>query len=140
MIRKLWEKHRQVLLYIVFGGITTGVGVGSFILLDSVLGIDPLVVNVISWLLAVGTAYGTNRRWVFCSQTRGAALWKEVMGFYAGRVATLLLEEGLLLVFVTWLRQNSTAVKLIAQLVVLVGNYLLSKWLIFNRKENKTTE
>lgn len=140
MIRKFLENHKQVLLYIVFGGVTTGVSVGSFILLDSVLGVDPLAANVISWLLAVGTAYATNRRWVFCSRTRGAALWKELLGFYAGRVATLLLEEGLLLIFVTGLRQNSTAVKLIAQLLVLVGNYLLSKLLIFRKKENKTTE
>lgn len=135
MIGSFLEKHRQVLLYIVFGGVTTGVSVGSFVLLDTALGLDPLAANVISWLLAVGTAYVTNRRWVFCSRTRGAALWKELLGFYAGRVATLLLEEGLLLVFVTGLRQNSTAVKLIAQLVVLVGNFLLSKFFVFQNKE-----
>lgn len=129
----LYEKYKQMLLYIFFGGCTTVVSIGSFLLLDQVLGFHELLANVGSWVLAVGAAYATNRIWVFCSRTRGKAFWKELTAFYAGRLLTLGIEEGLLLVFVTWLDWNSTAVKSAAQIIILLGNYFLSKFLIFRK-------
>ncbi len=136
-LRKLYpfyEKHKEMLLYILFGGLTTVVSVGSFVLLDTVLEINELVANVISWILAVSFAYVTNRIWVFRSRATGKAVYKEAAAFYAGRLATLGIEEGALLVFVTWLSFDSTVVKVAAQVAVLVGNYLLSKFLIFKQK------
>ncbi len=133
-IKALYNKYREILLYVFFGGFTTVVSVGSFLLFDKVLGIHELIANVLSWIFAVGFAYVTNHRWVFCSKAKGAALRTELLGFYGGRLLTLGLEEGLLLVFVTWLGINSTVIKLIAQFVVLTGNYILSKFLIFRKK------
>lgn len=133
-LREIYQKHQEILLYVFFGGFTTVVSVGSFILFDEVLGVHELVANVLSWIFAVGFAYVTNRRWVFRSKAKGKALLAEACGFYGGRLLTLGLEEVLLLVFVTWLGVNSTAIKLIAQFVVLTGNYILSKFLIFRKK------
>lgn len=133
-LKELYQKHREVLLYVFFGGLTTIVSVGSFILFDEVLGVHELVANVLSWILAVGFAYVTNRRWVFCSEAKGKALLAEACGFYGGRLLTLCLEEGMLLLFVTWLGFSGAVIKLIAQFVVLAGNYILSKFLIFRKK------
>ena len=135
-LRALFEKHREVLLYLIFGGLTTVVSVVSFWLLCAPLGMNVLVANVISWIWAVAFAYFTNARWVFRARpsTRGAAA-RQLLSFYAGRLATLGVEEGLLLGFVTWLGMNEMAVKLIAQVVVIVLNYVISKLLIFRRKE-----
>ncbi len=133
-MRAFYEKHREVLRYIFFGGCTTLVSVGSFVLFDSIFQIHELLANVLSWILAVGFAYVTNRKWVFCSKTKGTAVFAEAVAFYGGRLLTLGLEEGLLLIFVTWLNFHSTAVKLVAQFVVLAGNYLLSKLFVFRKK------
>ena len=133
-LKKLFFKHREILLYVFFGGFTTIVSVGSFILFDHVLHIHELIANVLSWVLAVGFAYVTNRKWVFCSHATGKALWTEACGFYGGRLLTLGIEEGALLIFVTWLGMNSTVIKLAIQFVVLAGNYILSKFLIFRKK------
>lgn len=130
----LYEKYKEVLLYILFGGVSTVVSIGSFVLCDTVLGINELVANVISWVLAVSTAYATNRTWVFGSEATGRAFWKEMVSFFSGRVLTLLMEEAILLVFVTWLDFPGTWVKLAAQIAVLVGNYFLSKLIIFKKK------
>lgn len=127
----LYEKYKQILLYVFFGGCTTVVSIGSFMLLDRQM--NELVANIGSWVLAVGFAYVTNRIWVFCSRTEGKAFWKELLSFYSGRVLTLCAEEAMLLIFVTWLQWNSTAVKTAAQIVVLIGNYFLSKFLIFRK-------
>ena len=129
----LYAKHKAILLYIFFGGCTTVVSIGTFILLDQV--VDALLANIGSWILAVGFAYVTNRRWVFDSQVRGKAVWKEMLSFYSGRLLTLGLEEALFLVFVTWLQFNSTVIKIIAQVAVLIGNYLISKLVTFRKTE-----
>ena len=129
----LYEKYKEILLYILFGGVSTVVSIGSFVICETVLGMDVLVANVISWIMAVCTAYATNRTWVFGSEAKGAAFWKEILSFFSGRVATLVMEEGILLVFVTWLGLPGVWVKVGAQIAVLVGNYFISKLIIFKK-------
>ena len=129
----LYAKYKSILLYIFFGGCTTAVSIGSFMLLHTVLGMNELLANIGSWILAVGFAYVTNRVWVFASRVRGKAVWKELLSFYSGRLITLGLEEAMLLVFVTLLHMNGTVIKVIAQIVVLIGNYLISKLITFRK-------
>ena len=133
-----FQKYKSVLLYLFFGVLTTCISIFSFILCDSVLGIHVLTSNIISWILAVSFAYLTNRTWVFQSAATGIALWKEVFLFFSARVSTLLIEEALMWLFVMVLHYNSTVIKLIAQVVVLVLNYVFSKIFVFRKK--KTTK
>ena len=86
----------------------------------------------------MGFAYLTNRTWVFASQAKGKAIIPECLSFYAGRLLTLGLEEGLLLVFATWLSWNATWVKIAGQVLVLAGNYIISKLLVFRKKKSHT--
>ena len=131
----LYAKYKSILLYIFFGGLTTVVSIGSFILFDDGLRMDPLGANVVSWICAVSFAYVTNRVWVFASKAKGTQILKEMSAFYAGRLLTLGMEEVLLLVFVTWLSFDSTLIKVLAQIVVLVLNYVISKLLVFSEKK-----
>lgn len=130
----LYAKYKEVLLYILFGGVSTVVSIGSFVLCETALGMNELIANVISWILAVSTAYATNRTWVFGSKARGKAFWKEVVSFFSGRVLTLVMEEVILLVFVTWLGLPGVWIKVAAQIAVLVGNYFISKLIVFKKK------
>ena len=130
----LYAKYKEILLYILFGGVATVVSIGSFVICETVLGMDVLIANVISWVLAVATAYGTNRTWVFRSTTKGKAFWQEMAAFFSGRVLTLLMEETILLIFVTWLHFPGILIKVAAQIAVLVGNYFISKLIIFKKK------
>ncbi|MBQ8880747.1 MAG: GtrA family protein [Oscillospiraceae bacterium] len=130
----LYARYKEILLYILFGGVSTVVSIGSFVICESALGMDALIANVISWILAVSTAYATNRTWVFGSTAKGKAFWKEMASFFSGRVATLVMEEAILLICVTWLGMPAGWVKLAAQIAVLVGNYFLSKLIIFKKK------
>ena len=132
MINKLFQKHKELILYVFFGGLATVVSIGTFLLFDMVM--NELIANVLSWVITVGFAYWTNRTWVFCSKVKGRGVWKELLTFYTGRLATLGLEELMLLVFVTILSQNAAVVKIAAQIVVLIGNYIISKLLIFRKK------
>ena len=129
----LYTKWKSVLLYIFFGGLTTIISVCSFILFDTMC--SELIANIISWILAVTFAYFTNKIWVFRSSAKGKAMWQEMMTFFSGRLITLGLEEAMLLVFVTWLQFNGAMIKVIAQFVVLVSNYLISKWITFKKED-----
>lgn len=129
-----YKKHKSVLLYLFFGGCTTLVSIGTFILFDSYYQVNTLVANILSWFFAVAFAYVTNRIWVFASNTKGIFIFKEILSFFAGRLATLGLEELILLVFVTFLSFNSTIVKVAGQIIVLLLNYFISKFITFKQR------
>ena len=134
LFEPLYRKYKEILLYLFFGVLTTLVSIGSYWFFCR-LGIDPLISNVFSWVLAVLFAYITNSIWVF--DARPASFRERVTqmaGFFGGRVATLLMEEAVLLVGIKWLGGNAMAVKIIAQVMVLVGNYVISKWFVFKKK------
>ena len=133
-IKALCIKYKEVLLYLIFGGLTTVVSLASFWLFTYPLHINVLIANVLSWICAVTFAYFTNAKWVFEAkpQSRGEAV-KQFVSFYVGRLATLGVEEAILLVFVTLLHGNEMIVKVIAQVVVVVLNYVVSKLFVFKK-------
>lgn len=134
-LKTLAEKYREQLLYLVCGGMAMVVSVVSFAVAERLAGLPTLAANVVSWVLSVAFAYGTNRSWVFASKARGtAAIAKEAASFVAGRLLTLAVEELMLLVGVSLLSLDSMAVKLAAQVVVVVLNYLISKFVVFRKK------
>ena len=126
-----YKKHKEVLLYLLFGGLTTLVSIASFALFFA-LGLNELIANALSWILAVLFAYVTNRIWVFSSnaETKGA-IAREMAAFFGGRLATFLVEEAILAVFITWLGLPAIWVKVVAQIVVIVLNYVISKFFVF---------
>ena len=135
-LRKLYppyQKHKAVLLYLFFGGLTTLISIGSFIAFDTVLDIHPLLANILSWVCAVSFAYVTNRIWVFSSKATGKAAVQEGISFVSGRLLTLGFEELILLVFVQLMDFDSTLIKIVAQIVVLILNYVISKLFVFKQ-------
>lgn len=127
-----YKKYKEVLLYLFFGGLTTVISIGSYAFFDISMHMDPMVANIFSWILAVLFAYVTNRIWVFDSNAEDMkGIIQEMVSFFSGRVATLLMEEVILYVGIKLLSMNSIGVKVAAQIFVLVGNYLISKLFVF---------
>lgn len=153
-IKELLKKYEELILYVVFGGLTTLVNFIAFWLLNKTIGEAAyLVNNVIAWFVAVVFAYITNKLWVFDSKSwKFKVLLKEVPEFFLARVFSLLVEEGGLWLFIekmgfdefsfTVLGFEVTG-KLIAKIVlaviVVILNYFFSKFVIFakKKKENK---
>ncbi len=88
---------------------------------------------MISWICAVAFAYVTNRRYVFQSRAENKAL--EAGKFVLSRVTTLLMEMGMMWLGVTVLGINDRIVKLAAQVIIIIANYVFSKLLVFRKKE-----
>ena len=132
-----YKKNKEVLLYLFFGALTTLINIVVFFVFTEIIKLDELVANVIAWIIAVLFAYVTNRIWVFNSHCETKlAFVKEVLAFYGGRVFTLLVEEGMLFVFIKLLSVNALVVKIIAQVIIIVLNYVISKLLVFRKKKD----
>ena len=135
LLEPFYKKHKAVLLYLFFGGLTTVISIAVFWLFRYPLGLNELVANGISWVIAVLFAFFTNRIWVFRAPTKTAGEFlRQMASFYGGRVVTLLIEEAMLAVFITWLGFSDMPVKITAQIVVIVLNYFISKLFIFKKK------
>lgn len=132
-LNPFYTKYKEQLLYLFFGALTTFLNIGVFALF--VLYMDPLAANVIAWIIAVLFAYVTNRIWVFQSKARGtAAVGKEAVAFLLGRLATLGLEELMIWLGIDVLGFATLPVKIVTQIAVIIGNYLISKLIVFRRK------
>ena len=115
--------------------LTTLINIVLFFVLNTPLKLNEHVSNVIAWIGAVWFAFITNRVIVFKSKVktkRGHI--REMLRFYLGRLCTLIIEEAIILVFITWLGLNSLAIKLSAQIIVVVLNYVFSRVFVFNDK------
>ena len=127
---------KEIVRYLIFGVLTTMISILSFEIFLELCSLPVLIANICSWILSVGFAYVTNRVWVFGSEARGLCLLlREVISFFAGRLATLFLEEAILLLFVTLAGFPAAAVKIGAQALVIITNYIISKFWIFHKKK-----
>lgn len=131
-----YQSHREGLLYLFFGALTTAVSWGSFLLFHSLLLWNEHPANIAAWVLAVLFAFFTNRRWVFTADEEGGGRFLfQLLSFYAGRLSTLGVQELLLLIFSTLLQLPPIPVRAFCEVVVLLLNYFVSKFLVFRKEK-----
>jgi putative flippase GtrA len=159
-MNKLIEKHREIILYLVFGVITTAVSMGVYfaILLfaEHIGGISPkepsfnairFVAQILQWTAGVIVAFITNKKWVFHADgTTKRETLRELSKFALARIGTL----GLDTVFTfgtVWILNELNYVpfrliitftadlwsKIVASIVVIITNYIISKYLVFKK-------
>ena len=132
MIKEYWDKYKDVILYLVFGVFTTVVNIVSYWVCAHVFGMSVMASTVIAWALAVFFAYVTNRTMVFhSSATEKGEILKEIGSFFACRLGTGVVDWVIMFVFVNVLHFNDMIVKIAANVIVIVLNYILSKFVIF---------
>lgn len=135
MVEKLTKKYLDVIPYLFFGVCTTVVNVVTYWICAHLLSLKTMVSTIIAWILAVLFAYVTNRKWVFCSETH--EVWdicKEMASFFGCRLATGIVDWLSMYVFVELLSANDVFIKIAANLLVIVLNYVASKLIIFKKK------
>lgn len=135
-IIELYKKYRSVILYLVFGVLTTIVNIVTYYLLD-VNGLFNTVINTsIAWVIAVIFAYVTNKIWVFESKVKGfEANIKEMMSFFACRIATGVMDVVIMYGFVDLMHCNDMIVKIASNVLVVILNYVGSKLFVFKKND-----
>ena len=161
------SNRREVTLYLLFGILTS---VLAFLTYLAVFGIAEhwlhismedkttlaytvtyVTAQALQWLVALLSAFYTNRKWVFTEADHGkGTLWHQLWLFAGSRVFTFLLDlaatYGLIHLLALWLTpDNAPALlggkldaelwaKVIVSAVVIATNYYLSKLLVFKKK------
>lgn len=131
---KTYNKHKEAILYLFFGGTTFFLNMLLYTTFVYITNINELIANIISWIIVVAFAFVTNKYIVFDNKSSDTKhTTTQLSMFYTSRLTTLIIEEFIIFIFITKLQYNNIIVKLIAQIIVIVINYLLSKLIIFKK-------
>ena len=110
--------------------------------------------QIIQWVCAVLFAFFTNRKWVFTEADKEKKILPQLTVFAGGRVLTFVLDYGVTyfgtialcalipsLSHVAFigkdLNVNEITAKLIAAILVIIGNYFFSKIFVFKKQEKQ---
>ena len=132
-----YKKYKEALLYLFFGGLTFFLSIFLFWFMGKgVLHLNVLINNTIDWIICVAFQFFTNRTWVFDAEFDNQKdFWKQAGSFTLGRLFTLVVENGILHIFVTMMNFPEMLIKFVATFVVIVLNYVISKLIVFKKKD-----
>ena len=139
-IKSLCVKYRELIVYVIVGGLTTLVSwaakfAWNFIFYGGTAyptELQAVILSTVEWVAGVAFAYPTNRRFVF--QSKDPEIFKECLKFVLSGVSSYLLSVGLN-VLLTWLGVNVYVTTIVAAVAVVIANYVISKLLVFRKKE-----
>lgn len=146
MIKNLFLKYKEIIVYLVFGVLTTAVNLISFYLLEKFnTGVSYLINNWFAWVIAVIFAYITNKLYVFNSKSFSPKLvLREAGEFLGARIFSFLVEEAGMWFFVDLLNLGLLSYdvfgfnltgkmisKIVLAVIVVILNYFFSKFIIF---------
>ncbi len=131
-IINLYYRYRELIDYAFFGGLTTVVNIVVFFILDTGFQWPYLIANAIAIILSILFAYITNKIWVFKSNTQNAReTFLEFFRFLGFRLISGLADMLTMWVLVDLLTVDTSLSKLATQFIVVVLNYVFSKFFIF---------
>ena len=129
----LYHKYEEIINYLITGFIGVVVSVLSFYICRKI-NLSILFSNIISWIIAVILMYILNKIFVFKTKTeKYKQLIQEFFLFVFARIVTLIIETIIIYVGVLFITKNDTIVKVFAQIVIIILNYIFSKLFIFKK-------
>lgn len=139
-IKALCVKHREILVYLIVGVLTTIVAWAAKFLWNFVFyggtahptSLQNTVLSVVNWVAGVAFAYPTNRKWVF--QSKNPNILAEASSFVSSRLATLVLDWAVMQLLGNVLGINLYVATFISAVLVVIGNYVFSKLFVFKKK------
>ena len=139
-IKELCVKHREILVYLIVGVMTTVFAWAVRFLWNIVfyagtahpLPLQTTILTIVEFIAGVSFAYPTNRKWVFRSTNPN--ILKEAAGFVSARLTTLVIQMLLNLVIINMLHVNFYVATVVIGIIVVILNYVFSKLLVFRKK------
>lgn len=135
IISKSKFKYKEIMNYLVCGGLSTIVNFVSYFIATRIFGVEEVIGSAISWFCAVLCAYITNKLFVFETKTdTKKAFLKEITSFFAFRIISgILCDVGTFALMVEVFHINDIFSKVVTQVMVVILNYIFSKLIIFKK-------
>lgn len=132
-IRELYKKYREQIAFLFFGGMTTLVNWITYAILTGTSAeFNKILAEALAWFAAVIFAFFTNKFFVFEKKSTDKLLL-ELIEFFGARALSGLVEVGGFALLVGVFKFNDWIVKIAISALVVVANYVLSKFLIFKK-------
>ena len=140
-IKALCIKYREILVYIIVGGMTTVVSWGCKFLWGAIfypgVSIPTVAQNtvlvIVENVAGILFAYFPNRKWVF--QSKDPNIFREFTGFVGSRLGTWGLSYVLNLLLTNVLHIDYRITTIVVGVAVVIGNYIISKFLVFRKNK-----
>lgn len=151
MIKKIYEKHKEGIDYLFWGGVAFVLYMGIYWVFTSALGMREVFATFVDNVIVIIFTFITNKLFVFRSKADGFKdLARQFLSFVGARIFTFILNELIVWVGCDLLGYNTQSyhmpvindgliVQLIAQVVVILTNYILSKLVVFRKKTSAQT-
>ena len=122
--------------YLFIGGCTTLVNLVVFTVLCRLVHLDVNISNIISVAVSILFAYVANKLVVFRSHCSSfGELAGECARFIGARLATMVIEVGGVYFLYNIIHQDELVAKLETQVLVVIGNYFISRFLVFRDRQ-----
>ncbi|MDD4718827.1 MAG: YfhO family protein, partial [Bacilli bacterium] len=130
----VYSRYEEIINYLIAGGLTTIVSIGTYGLFAKVFNINYIVSTVLSFIFAVIFAYFANKIFVFKTVfSNKKIVIEEVYQFIKYRILSLVIDVILMIFFVELLQIDDLIAKIIVQVVIVIANYFFSKIFIFRK-------
>lgn len=142
-IADLYRNYIEGMRYLICGGLSTVVNIvvyalGSYVIFKGITDVTTRVnvSDMFAFIIALIFAYWVNKTIVFNSKCANIKeLVKEIFAFTSCRVFTQIISLGMMN-FAVIISMNDVIMKILANIVVIILNFVLSKLIIFKKKKN----
>lgn len=129
------ERRNEIVMYLLFGVLTTVINILCYVFLREYLHIEYIFSTIIAWFISVVFAFLTNKKYVFKTNfTELNVVIQEFFSFTFFRVVSLGMDLGIMVVLVEIIKFNDFIAKIAANIVVIILNYIVSKYVVFKTK------
>lgn len=137
-IKALCVKYEEIISYLIVGVLNTIVSWAAWFLcaytfLDAQIVWQNFLLSLISWVVGVVFGYFMNRKYVF--KSKEPDMWTEFLQFSGGRVSTWVLDEVMMILMVNVMMIHEGFSKIFVSVLVMIGNYFISKFFVFKKKK-----
>lgn len=139
LAEELYTKYEEIIVYLIVGVLTTIVSWFCMFFVNIVIFGSPLnptstqnlILSIVNWTAGVAFAYPTNRKFVF--KSKDPHILTECSKFVMSRISTLVLDV-VLRQILGFMGVNVYITTVISAVLVIIGNYVFSKLLVFSKK------
>jgi len=131
-IGQLLIKYREVITYLLIGGLTTVVYFAVYAVFKST-GTHYGANTCISWIISVMFAFFANKYIVFRSM-KAVYIMREMLEFFGARLTTLGIDLGVTFFMIDIVASGEWPAKIVSQCAVIILNYVFSKVFVFRKR------
>lgn len=141
MLKRLWVKFKPIIMYGIVGCIATVINIGVYLLCYKLLCIPNVISNIFAWIISVLFAFIANKLFVFESKDLSRFVFlNELLKFVLARLSTGLIDILIMFITVDVMGLNAAVWKVVSNIIVIIGNYILSKFLVFSKLDSPKKE